>query len=306
MEIRTIPREELGGPGEGSGQFLGDVLITGGTGFFGHRFVSRLLTHKLSDRICIFSRDEFKQAQMRRRFQDDRRLRWFIGDVRDEGRLWRAAKGINTVIHAAALKRIEVGRYNPVEMVKTNVQGTVNVVEVCHDVGVRRAVYLSSDKAFEPISPYGQTKALGESIWLAGNETGGAAATRFVVTRYGNVSGSTGSVIPTWRTALEHGERIAMTDPDATRFWMYGSEAVDLVLMAAQRSYELANKVLVPVLPAFRLYDLFCALGGSPKDVDVTGMPAWEKMHESMAPNRCSSDAARMRIEDLTYALAHI
>ena len=282
---------------------LGDVLVTGGTGFFGQHFVRRLLEDHLSDRICIYSRDEWKQAQMREAFGNDSRLRWFIGDVRDEGRLWRAMKGVQVVVHAAALKRIEVGFYNPSEMVKTNVLGTMNVVEACQDCGVRTAVLLSSDKAFQPISAYGQSKALAESIFLASNGTGGALGTRFMVTRYGNVSNSTGSVIPLWRAALKSGARVRITDPDATRFWMYSGEAVDLVL-AAITSPSNAPSLLVPDLPAFRLGDLAAAIGI--EDADIVGLPAHEKLDESMDGTRCSATARRMSIQELVNGLAKL
>ena len=282
---------------------LGDVLVTGGTGFFGQHFVRRLLDDHLSDRICIYSRDEFKQFHMRERFQDDSRLRWFIGDVRDEARLSRAMRGVLVVVHAAALKRIEVGFYNPSEMVKTNVLGTMNVVEACQDNRVRTAVLLSSDKAFQPISAYGQSKALAESIFLASNGTGGVLGTRFMVTRYGNVANSTGSVIPVWRAAMAAGKPVRVTDPEATRFWMYAHEAVDLV-MAAIVAPANVRPLLIPTLPAYRLGDLCDAM--APMGRVIGSLPAHEKMHESMDFYNSSDIAKRLTVDQLKEMLTHV
>ena len=190
-----------------------NYLITGGSGSFGNAFAQKIIDHDLSDRIVIFSRDEVKQAEMRERFNNPR-LRFFIGDVRDRDRLRRAFEGVDVVIHAAALKRIEVGEYNPAEMVKTNVIGAMNVIEAAHDAGVGKVINLSTDKAFQPISPYGHSKALAESLFLNANNAHGKNGPRFAVTRYGNVSGSRGSVIPKWRNMKVI---VPVTDPEATR-----------------------------------------------------------------------------------------
>src|SRR5262245_28460613 len=179
----------------------GSVLITGGSGFLAHGLVHQLLADGC-ERICLYSRGEYAQAQMRYAFDDDKRLRWFIGDVRDEDRLEVAMDGVDSVIHAAALKRIEVGAYNPEEMYKTNVVGSRNVIHAARRAGVKKAVLVSSDKAFEPVSPYGQTKALAESLFLGANAVM-PNGPRFAVCRYGNVAGSTGSVIPTWKGYVE-------------------------------------------------------------------------------------------------------
>ena len=277
---------------------IGDILVTGATGFFGRHFVKRLLDQNLSHRICIYSRDEFKQFQMRQQFKDDPRLRWFVGDVRDRDRLLTATQGIACVVHAAALKRIEVGRYNPMEMVKTNVIGSMNVVEACQHAGVKRAVLLSSDKAFEPISPYGQSKALAESLFISGNETGGRDSTRFVVTRYGNVAGSTGSVIPLWRAA----DRIRVTHQDATRFWMTADEAVELVLAAVTN--QSTRSFYIPTLPAFRLGDLLSAM--DVHEFDTVGLPPWEKKNETLAPGQSSDKARRMTVDEIKEALRNV
>lgn len=277
------------------------VLITGGTGFLGRGLVRRLLDDGC-ERICIYSRGEFAQAKMRADFGDDERLRWFIGDVRDQARLERAMESVESVIHAAALKRIEVGHYNPEEMVKTNVDGANNVIAAARRADVAKVVFVSSDKAFEPVSPYGQTKALAESLFLSANDP--QYGPRFAVCRYGNVAGSTGSVIPTWRAALECDGRIRVTDPTCTRFWMTRDEAVTLVLntLETMKGGELA----IPELPAFQLGDLLLAMGIGLWSVEVTGLGAWEKPHESMGRGVSSETARRMSVQELREALAHV
>lgn len=268
------------------------ILITGGTGFLGHGLVRKLLDEGC-ERVCIYSRGEFAQARMRQTFGDDSRLRWFIGDVRDRDRLERAMESVEQVIHAAALKRIEVGAMNPDEMVKTNVDGTMNVIDAARRAGVRRAVLVSSDKAFEPVSPYGQTKALAESLFLtAGNVS--PRGPRFAVCRYGNVAGSTGSVIPTWRELLKKGDTVPVTDPQCTRFWMDRDEAVDLVL-ATLRGMK-GGELAIPTLPAYELGDLCDAMGAR---MEVKGLSAWEKRHESMAPGNSSERARRMPVKEI-------
>lgn len=266
------------------------ILITGGTGSFGRAFARQMLDSGVG-RVCIYSRGEHAQADMRAEFGDNERLRWFIGDVRDRDRLRRAMQGVYTVVHAAALKRIEVGHYNPIEMVKTNVQGAVNVIEAAADAGVHQVVALSSDKAYQPISAYGQTKALAESLFLAANATHPPA---FHVTRYGNVAGSAGSIIPLWRSAADP----KITDPDCTRFWMTMEEAVKLVVKTANEPPT--GSPVIPVLPAYRLGDLAEAMGVDPK---VVGLNMWEKMHEGMRDGLTSDTARRMTMDDLRGAL---
>jgi UDP-N-acetylglucosamine 4,6-dehydratase len=274
------------------------VLITGGTGFFGRAFARRLLYGNLAERVCIFSRDEYRQSLLRRDFGDDSRLRWFVGDVRDRDRLARAMADVDVVVHAAALKRIEVGYYNPDEMIKTNVLGSMNVIDAATAAHVEKAVLLSSDKAFEPVSPYGQSKALAEALFLAANRT--HRGPRFAVTRYGNVAGSTGSVIPTWRRILEQSPAVPVTDPDCTRFWMTIDEAVDLVLDTIER---MPDEPAIPELPAFRLGDLAEAMGAF---MDVRGIGAWEKRHESMCSGNSSDRARRMTVAELGEALSRV
>jgi FlaA1/EpsC-like NDP-sugar epimerase len=272
-------------------------LITGGTGSFGHAYTSYLLKNG-AERVVVFSRDEVKQAEMRDEFKNDQRLRFFIGDVRDRERLRRAFDGVDVVIHAAALKRIEVGQYNPMEMVKTNVIGAMNVVEAAMDSrDVAKVVALSTDKAFQPISPYGQSKALAEAIFLNANNARGWNGPKFSVTRYGNVAFSRGSVIPKWISMMERGEQIKVTDPGCTRFWMTIDEACDLVTKAVN---EMPETVLLPQLPAYRLGDLAEALFIDP---EITGLPAWEKKHESLAEGYSSETAPRMTVEQIREAV---
>ena len=279
---------------------LRSVLVSGGTGTFGRAFARRLLDDGLAERVCVFSRGEHAQADMRNGYGSDERLRWFIGDVRDRDRLRRAMEGVDTVVHAAALKRIEVGHYNPVEMVKTNVLGAVNVIEAATDAGVSRVVALSSDKAYRPVSPYGTSKALAESLFLAANNARGEHGPRFAVCRYGNVAGSNGSVIPLWRAMIAAGaDTVPVTDPDATRFWMTIGEAVDLVLdtVATMRGGELR----IPELPAYRVGDLAEAMGVG---MEIRGLPAWEKKHESMRDDLSSDATRRMGVAEIRDRLA--
>ncbi len=252
-----------------------NVLITGGTGSFGKAFVKHLLTSSPAERICIFSRDEWKQAQMRQTFNDDPRLRYFIGDVRDKDRLTRAMLGVDLVIHAAALKRVETGEYNPDELCKTNIVGAMNVIEAAHIAHVHSVVALSTDKATAPCNAYGTSKLMAEKLFLAANNVYGCGP-NYAVTRYGNVAGSTGSVIPIWRKAHAERKRIQVTDPEATRFWMSLQQAVELVSWAAGH-----RALIVPELPAYRLADLMEAMD-LVGDLEFVGMRPGEKLHESM------------------------
>jgi UDP-N-acetylglucosamine 4,6-dehydratase len=286
-----------------------NILITG-CGFFTNHFVARLLAEEEYERICIYSRDEFKHAKLRERFDNDKRLRFFIGDVRDKDRLRHAMQGgphfqrMNHVVHGAALKRIETANYNPGELAKTNVIGTANVVDCCQECGVQKAVLLSTDKAFEPISAYGQSKALAESLFLAANGTGGPCSTRFMVTRYGNVAGSTGSVIPTWRSAEADGKTIRIVRDEVTRFWMNARQAVELVLLALNE--DLPTDLVIPTLRAFTLRDLRNAMFPRPISWQQIDLPSYEKPHESLQVGQCSKDAERMSVDDLRRELANV
>lgn len=282
---------------------LKSILITGGTGFFGRTFASRLLGRGDYDRICIYSRSESLQAAMRDEIGDDKRMRWFIGDVRDGERLRRAMSGVHVVVHAAALKRIEVGMYNPIEMCRTNIDGTINVVNAAHDSGsAETVVYLSTDKAYAPHSTYGQTKAIGESLVAAANNTMPTGGPKFISTRYGNVFNSTGSVLPRWKSMIAGGATsVPVTDPECTRFFMTADEAVELVLLAiSEANVGRHGEVLIPELPAYRIGDLAEALG---VEMDVRGLPSWEKLHEGMADGNTSDVARRMSVDELREAI---
>ena len=272
------------------------ILITGGSGYLARGLVRRLLDDGI-DRICLYSRGEYAQARMRAEFEDDQRLRWFIGDVRDQQRLEWAMDSVDSVIHAAALKRIEVGQYNPGEMVKTNVEGTQNVIEAARRAGVQKVLLVSSDKAFEPVSPYGLSKAMAENLVLAANEHS-PYGPRFAVVRYGNVAGSTGSVIPTWREIMKAKPVVPVTDPDCTRFWMDRNEAVELVLRTLREMT--GGEVEIPQLPAFRLGDLADAMGAL---MEVRGLSGFEKRHESMALGNSSDKAKRLSVPELRERL---
>ena len=278
------------------------ILISGGSGAFGHAFVKHLLTKTHWPRICIFSRGEYKQFQIMqslKSFDSNDRLRFMIGDVRDKDRLTRAFEGVDAVVHAAALKRIEVGHYNPIEMVKTNVYGAINVVEAAQTAGVKRVVALSTDKAYQPVSPYGTSKLMAESIFLAANNTTGWHGPKFAVCRYGNVWRSTGSVVPVWRAMIDAGKtEVPVTDPECTRFFMRMSEAVDLVIGTLDKMH--GGELAIPDLPAYRLGDLAEAMGVR---MTITGLPHFEKRHENMDASRCSADARRMTIDELKEAL---
>ena len=276
------------------------VLITGGTGFLAHGLVDRLLEQGCG-RIYVYSRGEHAQALMRERFSGHRALRWFIGDVRDIGQLEHAMEDIEVVIHAAALKRIEVGVYHPREMVKTNVLGSQNVIDAAKRQGVAKVLLVSSDKAFEPVSPYGQSKALAESLFLTANKVY-PHGPKFSVVRYGNVWNSTGSVVPTWRALIAAGDPVVpVTDPECTRFFMRLDEAVDLVLdtIADMQGGELN----VPDLPAYRLAELALAMDSC---MHVVGLREWEKKHESMREGLSSDRARRMSVDELREALADV
>lgn len=272
------------------------VLITGGTGSFGRACVDRLLDLG-AERVVVLSRGEHAQAEMSVLLPKDR-VRFFIGDVRDRDRLRRAFDGVDILIHAAALKRIEVGHYNPIEMVKTNVIGAMNVIEAAQDAGCRYVVALSSDKAYEPVSPYGHSKALAEALFLNANHTTRAGGPKFRVVRYGNIAGSRGSVIPKWRQLIKDGHKsVPVSDPDCTRFWMYQSEAVDLVMRAIDNHSE---DILIPTLPAYRLGDLAEAMKVK---MNINGLPEFEKLHESMCAGNSSDKARRMTQSEIEHGL---
>jgi UDP-N-acetylglucosamine 4,6-dehydratase len=279
------------------------ILVTGGAGFFGQAFAKRILERDTFSQVCVYSRGEYAQATMRQSLSDpDGRMRYFIGDVRDQERLTIAMHGVDVVVHAAALKRIEVCATNVYECVATNVCGTEIVTKACLAAGVKKAILLNTDKAVNPTTTYGFSKALAERIFLGANHYAGAHGTRFASCLYGNIAGSTGSVIPTWRKSIAAGDMIVVTDPDATRFWMYASEAVDLVLNSLEQMN--GGEVFTPDLPAYRVGDLARAMGA--KEWEIIGLAKNEKAHEEMRLGETSDLARRMSIEEIRAALAQL
>lgn len=262
------------------------VLVTGGTGSFGHAVVPIALAGG-AVRVTVYSRDEVKQAEMRAAFPDAR-MRFFLGDVRDSDRLALALRGVDTVLHAAALKQVPACEYNPTEAVRTNVDGTVNLVRACLASEVRQFLMLSTDKACNPNTLYGATKLCAEKIVSAANAMRGPLGCRFSGVRYGNVAGSRGSVIPVWRQALALGQPVPMTDARMTRFWFTLAGAVDLVERALTEMR--GGEFFVPKLPAFDLLTLAKAMVTEGR-VHVSGLRHAEKLHEAMlGPDEASTD----------------
>ena len=255
------------------------VLITGGTGSLGKALTRELLDREQVARLVIFSRDELKQFHMREQFAEDPRLRWFLGDVRDRERLQRAMHGIDYVIHAAALKQVDTAEYNPFEYVATNVHGSQNVIDASIDTGVRRVVALSTDKASSPINLYGATKLAADRMFIAGNHYAAAHETRFSVVRYGNVSGSRGSIVPKWQELARRGLPLPLTDRRMTRFWITLPQAVRFVL----DSFEImtGGELYVPQIPSLRIADLAAAIAPD-SPLEEIGIRPGEKLHEEM------------------------
>ena len=255
------------------------VLITGGTGSLGTSLVDYLLKETKVRRIAIFSRDELKQQQLRMYFQDDSRLRWFLGDVRDLERLKRAFHKVDFIIHAAALKQVDTGEYNPMEFIKTNVLGSQNVIDAAIETGVKRVVALSTDKASSPINLYGATKLTADKLFVAANNYSHAYGTAFSVVRYGNVMGSRGSVIPFFKDLYEQGKPLPITDLRMTRFWISIESAVKFVIDSLEMMT--GGELYVPKIPSMKIIDLAHAVAPNAK-LEEIGMRPGEKLHEEM------------------------
>ena len=258
----------------------GSILITGGTGSFGKQFIATILKRYQLRRVVVFSRDELKQFEMAQVFDpvDHPELRYFIGDIRDSDRLRRACEGIDTVIHAAALKQVPAAEYNPFEFIKTNILGGQNLVEACLDTGVKNLVALSTDKAAAPINLYGATKLCSDKLFTAANNIKGHRDIRFSVVRYGNVMGSRGSVIPFFLDRLKTGV-LPITDPNMTRFNISLQEGVDMVLWALENAK--GGEIFVPKIPSYRITDVAEAIGPN-CERPVIGIRPGEKLHEEM------------------------
>ncbi len=257
------------------------LLITGGTGSFGKKFVETVLKQNPNiERLVIYSRDELKQFEMEQSFprKDFPGIRYFIGDVRDQPRLMRALEGIDTVVHAAALKQVPAAEYNPMEFVKTNVLGAENLIEACIDKGVKRVVALSTDKACAPINLYGATKLCSDKLFIAANNMRGSHDIRFSVVRYGNVMGSRGSVIPFFMAKKKSGV-LPITHPEMTRFNITLEEGVKMVLQALEDA--LGGELFVPKIPSYRITDVATAIGPDCEQ-PIVGIRPGEKLHEQM------------------------
>ena len=257
------------------------IMITGGTGSFGQKFTRRILSEYNPKKIIIYSRDEYKQYVMRANFKDfDSKLRFFIGDVRDKDRLCRALNGVDVVIHSAAIKHVTVAEYNPIEAIKTNINGAMNIVDAAIDCNVEKVVALSTDKAVNPVNLYGATKLVSDKLFVAGNAYSGGKGTKFSVVRYGNVTGSRGSVVPFFRTLINKGEtELPITDYNMTRFWITLDQGVDLVFKAIDEAR--GGEIYVSKIPSYKVTDMARALLPGIKLREV-GIREGEKLHEVM------------------------
>ena len=258
-----------------------NILITGGTGSFGQRFIRTILQNYSPRRLIVFSRDELKQSDMQAIFTDPC-MRYFLGDVRDADRLAQALRGVDYVVHAAALKQVPAAEYNPMETLKTNVHGAENVIAAALKNDVRQVIALSTDKAANPVNLYGTSKLASDKLFVAGNNVAGGHRTRFSVVRYGNVVGSRGSVVPLYTRLLNEGATsLPITDPRMTRFWITLQQGVDFVLTNFRRMQ--GGEIWVPKIPSVRIPDVAEAMAPG-IDTHTIGIRPGEKLHEAMVP----------------------
>lgn len=259
-----------------------NILITGGTGSFGKKFIKILLEKYKPNKVIVYSRDELKQFEMGQVY-NDRCMRYFIGDVRDKERLSLAMKGVDYVVHAAALKQVPAAEYNPMECIKTNIMGAQNVIDACMANDVEKVIALSTDKAANPINLYGATKLASDKLFTAANNIVGQGRTRFSVVRYGNVVGSRGSVVPFFRGLIERGAtELPVTDERMTRFWLKLEDGVEFVLKSFQRMQ--GGEIFIPKIPSMRILDLAKAIAPEAK-IKIIGIRPGEKLHEVMCPS---------------------
>ncbi|HWR39474.1 MAG TPA: UDP-N-acetylglucosamine 4,6-dehydratase (inverting) [Patescibacteria group bacterium] len=257
------------------------ILVTGGTGSFGKAFVKKMLAKYQPKKVIIYSRDELKQFEMQQVFNGSE-MRYFIGDVRDEARLKQAMHDVDYVVHAAALKQVPAAEYNPMECIKTNINGAQNVINAAIECGVKKVIALSTDKAANPINLYGATKLASDKLFTAGNNLVGNRPTRFSVVRYGNVVGSRGSVVPFFQKLIDDGATmLPITHRDMTRFWLRLEDGVDFVLKSFERMQ--GGELFVPKIPSMRIIDLVEAMAPGIKQ-DIIGIRPGEKLHEIMCP----------------------
>ncbi|MCV2885464.1 UDP-N-acetylglucosamine 4,6-dehydratase (inverting) [Aestuariibacter sp. AA17] len=257
------------------------ILITGGTGSFGKRYITHILQHAKPKRLIVYSRDELKQFEMQQTYNDPC-MRYFLGDVRDKDRLKAAMRDVDYVVHAAALKQVPAAEYNPNECIKTNIHGAQNVIDAAIEAKVSRVIALSTDKAANPVNLYGATKLASDKLFVAANNISGAKGPRFAVVRYGNVVGSRGSVVPFYRSLLAQGKTtLPVTHEEMTRFWITLDQGVEFVMNSFQRMQ--GGEIFVPKIPSIRILDLVEAMSGQ-KHYDIIGIRPGEKLHEVMVP----------------------
>ena len=263
------------------------ILVTGGTGSFGKRFTKYVLDNYNPKKIIIYSRDEYKQFVMQNEFKDyAEKLRFFIGDVRDKDRLYRAFKGVDFVVHAAALKQVPACEYNPNEAIKTNIHGAMNIIEAALDCGVSKVVALSTDKAVNPVNLYGGTKLVSDKLFIAANAYAGLKDINFSIVRYGNVAGSRGSIIPFFHDIIENGgDELPITDYRMTRFWISLEEGVKLVIKALEEAN--GGETFISKIPSFKITDLAQAMLPGCKMPEI-GIRPGEKLHEIMVTSEDS------------------
>ena len=265
------------------------ILVTGGTGSFGKKFIEVMLREYNPAKLIVYSRDELKQHEMRVAGFDSPKLRYFIGDIRDQQRMRRALNGVDIVVHAAALKQVPACEYNPMEAIKTNILGSSNVIDAALDAGVEQVIALSTDKAVNPVNLYGATKLAAEKLFVQSNAYAGGSATRFSCVRYGNVVGSRGSVVPVF-LGQRNGGKITITDERMTRFWISLDQGVRFVIRCIEQMH--GGEVFVPKIPSMTLVDLAHAIAPQ-AEINIIGIRPGEKLHEVLI----SDDEARTTVE---------
>lgn len=268
-----------------------NILITGGTGSFGRAFISKILAHYQPNKIIVYSRDELKQYEMEKEFNNKKRMRFFIGDVRDLERLKLAMEGVDICIHAAALKHVPIAEYNPIECIKTNINGAINVIDSAIACGVEYILALSTDKAASPVNLYGATKLCSDKLFVSANNIKGGKKSKFCVVRYGNVVGSRGSVVPFFKHLLLQGAKsLPITDERMSRFWITLDEGVNFVIKSLERMQ--GGEIFIPKIPSMKIVDLARALAPE-LPFEIIGIRPGEKLHEVMI----TKDDAHLALE---------
>lgn len=268
-----------------------NILITGGTGSFGKAFITKILSHYKPNKIIVYSRDELKQYEMEKEFNNRKKMRFFIGDVRDLERLKLAMEGVDICIHAAALKHVPIAEYNPIECIKTNINGAINVIDSAIFCGVEYILALSTDKAASPINLYGATKLCSDKLFVSANNIKGKKKSKFCVVRYGNVVGSRGSVVPFFKHLLSNGAKsLPITDRRMSRFWITLEDGVNFVIKSLQRMQ--GGEIFIPKIPSMKIIDLASALAPD-LPFDIIGIRPGEKLHEVMI----TKDDAHLTLE---------